>query len=398
MLVSERCRDVLQQFVVPDHRAYPAEASLPFHHHARFGDQRSPYWLLHWLDDQWLDAIDLSRTALCITVRLMADRGRYHQLFPAGRFSSVGQVLEAASEFERQLPLSPGYAPPELPLQHGVKIVPETSPLPLKPFDLLWDPDGPIVVSKDLKQALLEAGFTGMNLDRPWKRPCVAAPDSQTQVRKARDAWLAERALASPIDPNAPIDAVFQAQQAKALALRTQARGSTLPRRTQTRPVGKEQALHKIEARLGVLFPQAYRAMLAGDTGDRITANLEVDEDNLTRKDPAYWDWLPLDELFTLDQLGDDGDWVTSCPHAMHALIVARDCGGDLLGFLLKEESLVELDDTLMHFKHETGEIVPANVEAWTLYDAGSLAPPDTFGSGLLGNIANAVWHRLRKN
>src|SRR5690606_26006939 len=46
-----------------------------------------------------------------------------------------------------------------------------------------------------------------------------------------------------------------------------------------------------------------------------------------------------------------------SCPEAVRALLVAVDDHGDYLGYLLRADSSTELDDTLMHFHHETAAV-----------------------------------------
>ena len=102
LLVSHRLHALLTQFRLPAHRAYEVQARFPAHHHARFGDQRATYRLMHWLGDgQWLDSLDLARTALRITVRLQKDRPRYHRVFAAGSFETAAQVAQAAAEFAR---------------------------------------------------------------------------------------------------------------------------------------------------------------------------------------------------------------------------------------------------------------------------------------------------------
>ena len=66
------------------------------------------------------------------------------------------------------------------------------------------------------------------------------------------------------------------------------------------------------------------------------------------------WKWLALDDVFCI---GDD--WQQSRPETVRAIAVASNGIGDYLGFLLKEDSMTELDDTIVKFKHESGMMEP---------------------------------------
>ncbi|MNY51554.1 hypothetical protein D3C86_1871530 [compost metagenome] len=101
------------------------------------------------------------------------------------------------------------------------------------------------------------------------------------------------------------------------------------------------------------------------DDGDE--SDEDHDDGDPGAQDPRQWHWFPRERLCMLDDIGDDGDWVASHPEAARALLVAQDDGGDYLGFLLRDGSDLELDGTLMHFKHETGEILPSAVRDWAL-------------------------------
>lgn len=368
LLVSLRLHALLTQFDLPAHRAYDVEARFPAHHHARFGDQRAAYRFLHWPGDgQWIDSLDLARTALRITVRLQKDRPRYHRVFAAGSFETAAQVAQAAAEFEKELPCTPGYVAPERALEHEARVIAEALqpagvsrhgralldmasahwPLHLQPLDLLWLPDErAALVSNDLRQALADGGFTGMRFGREW-RSAFALPAAMhgEAFRAKRAALLARVAASQSADPSERSVQIFAALQARQQALAR-------------RPV--EVA--------GLVLPAAYADLL--HTGLPVYAEPEdsdenQDGDDLGSTDPRRWHWFTRDRLHMLDDIGDDGDWVASHPEAARALLVAKDGGGDYLGFMLRDSSDVELDGTLMHFKHETGEIVPSAIRDW---------------------------------
>lgn len=368
LLVSLRLHALLTQFKLPAHHAYDAEARFPAYHHARFGDQRAEYRLMHWLGDgQWLDSLDLARTALRITVRLQKDRPRYHRVFAAGSFETAAQVAQAAAEFEKELPRTPGYVPPGRALEHEAHVMAEAFqpagvsrhgrpvldmasahwPVHLQPLDLLWLPDESApLVSKDLRQALASGGFTGMRFGKEWRSAFAQPAEMQSPAFRAERAELLSQIATSPdADPSARSVRIFAALQARQQALTEQ-------------PIDVAQ----------LVLPAAYAELLRTglpvhaepDEGDE-----DQDDGDLGAQDPRQWHWFPRERLCMLDDIGDDGDWVASHPEAARALLVAQDEGGDYLGFLLRDGSDLELDDTLMHFKHETGEILPSAVRDW---------------------------------
>ena len=371
LLVSLRLHALLTQFKLPAHRAYDVEARFPAYHHARFGDQRATYRLMHWLGDgQWLDSLDLTCTALRITVRLQKDRSRYHRVFAAGSFETAAQVAQAATEFEKDLPRTPGYVPPGRTLEHGAHVMAEAFqptgvsrhgraaldmasahwPVHLQPLDLLWLPDESApLVSNDLRQALASGGFTGMRFGKEWRSTFAQPAEMQGPAFRAERAALLSRITTSrDADPSACSVRIFAALQARQQAL------------TQ-RPIDVAQ----------LVLPAAYAELLRtglpvhaepdeGDEGDE-----DHDNSDLGPRDPRRWHWFPRERLHMLDDIGDDGDWVARHPEAARALLVAQDEGGDYLGFLLRDGSDLELDGTLMHFKHETGEILPSAVHDW---------------------------------
>jgi hypothetical protein len=72
--------------------------------------------------------------------------------------------------------------------------------------------------------------------------------------------------------------------------------------------------------------------------------------------------FFAADELRTLEQI--DPRWSEkSCPEAVRALLVAVDGHGDYLGYLLRSDSSTDLDDTLMHFHHETAELTKSKIK-----------------------------------
>jgi len=358
LLVSMRLHALLTQFRLPAHRAYDVEARFPAHQHARFGDQRATYRLMHWPGDgQWLDSLDLVRTALRITVRLQKDRPRYHRVFAAGSFETAAQVAQAAADFEKELPRTPGYVAPERALEHAAHVMAEAFqpagvsrhgravldmasahwPVHLQPLDLLWLPDESApLVSDDLRQALASGGFTGMRFGKEWRTAFVQPAEMHGLAFRAERAALLSRVAASQdADPSEQSIQVFAALQARRQALARQSIGVTQ-----------------------LVLPAAYAELLR--TGLPTHA-----DDDLDPQDPRQWHWFPRERLRMLDDIGDDGDWVASHPEAARALLVAQDDGGDFLGFLLRDGSDLELDGTLMHFMHETGEILPSAVRGW---------------------------------
>ena len=370
LLVSHRLHALLTQFRLPAHRAYEVQARFPAHHHARFGDQRATYRLMHWLGDgQWLDSLDLARTALRITVRLQKDRPRYHRVFAAGSFETAAQVAQAAAEFEQELPRTPGYVAPGRALEHAAHVMAEAFqpagmsrhgravldmasahwPVRLQPLDLLWLPDESApLVSDDLRQALASGGFTGMRFGKEWRTAFVQPVEMNAPAFRAeRSALLSRVAASQDADPSERSVRVFATLQARQQALARQ-------------PIGVTQ----------LVLPAAYAELLRtglplyAEPGDGDEDGDEDDSD-LDSQDPHQWHWFAREHLRMLDDIGDDGDWVASHPEAARALLVAQDDGGDYLGFLLRDGSDLELDGTLMHFRHETGEILPSAVRDW---------------------------------
>ena len=373
LLVSLMLHALLTQFKLPAHRAYDVQARFPAYHHARFGDQRAEYRLMRWLGDgQWLDSLDLARAALRITVRLQKDRPLYHRVFAAGSFETATQVAQAATEFEKALPRTPGYVAPGRALEHGAHVMAEAFqptgvsrhgravldmasahwPVHLQPLDLLWLPDESApLVSDDLRQALASGGFTGMRFGKEWRSAFAQPAEMHGPAFRAQRAALLSRITASPdADPSARSARIFAALQARQQALTEQ-------------PIDVAQLV--LPAAYAELLRTGVPTYVEPDDGDE--SDEDHDDGDLGRQDPRQWHWFPRERLRMLDDIGDDGDWVASHPEAVRALLVAQDDGGDYLGFLLQDGSDLELDGTLMHFKHETGEILPSAVRDWAL-------------------------------
>jgi hypothetical protein len=103
----------------------------------------------------------------------------------------------------------------------------------------------------------------------------------------------------------------------------------------------KESVIRAKEIELNALFPKAFREKL------------------LTNKIPKtmrkHYEMLALEAIFSVGS-GDDG-WQIYSPEAINAVAIgANDCG-DYIGFLLKENSDVQLDAQLVLFNHESATV-----------------------------------------
>jgi hypothetical protein len=102
-----------------------------------------------------------------------------------------------------------------------------------------------------------------------------------------------------------------------------------------------EIAIRKKEIELNILFPKKYREHLLQNAMPKLFGE--------------YFKALKLPEIVSLGT--QKGYWQETTPEAVKSIGIANDGCGEYLGFILENDSDMQLNDTLYQFNHESGTI-----------------------------------------
>lgn len=344
-VVSPRFHAVLGAARLPAHRVFDVVVQWPQKEHRKHGQGDAPYFLYAFDQPGLLDAFDLTATALTCTVRLLTERMNFAVELAPGSVATGAAAWEAAA---RACPADqrPWVLPTAL---HGpvddqfepiIDFASPHFPIATTDVDLLFlDHSYAPWVSDGLRAALEAMGATGIAFEQSWDETRLRAPNVGARD-VAMMAVATDHAGAPVADP--------------AFARLLERRAEILSRNDRVRELVGEptDVVSQLEVDLDVQLPEVYRACLADNSFPGL----------------GRFRFLPIEELNTLEEI--DPDWsAKSAPQAVRALLVAVDDGGDYLGYLLREDSMTQLDDQLMHFHHETAEISTSRVRL-------KLAPP----------------------
>jgi hypothetical protein len=349
IIVSQRVHALLQQASLPKHVVFDVDVQFAKQHQKKAGAGHQAHVLYAFDEDGLIDVFDLQRTELSCTVRLLSERGRFDHRLPAG------SVVDGAAAWSLARTRCPtGQQPKVIPAALQVPINKRTFqpeidfssshfPIVVNDLDLIYlDHELAPRIGDELRAALVEMGATGMAFADPWDASRI---EVVADARVARASRLLQTASSS--GASSPEDTTFTA----ALARRNEvlSRDDRVRTARQHLPATddeEERALRELEARLDVVLPATYRAALSSNA--------------LPKR--SRFRFFAANALQTLEQI--DPRWSEkSCPEAVRALLVAVDDHGDYLGYLLRPDSSTDLDDTLMHFHHETAEVTKSKTK-----------------------------------
>ncbi len=107
-----------------------------------------------------------------------------------------------------------------------------------------------------------------------------------------------------------------------------------------THKSNKNLEIIKKEIELDVLFPNDFESIL------NHTKKFEI---------PEGFFMLTLEEILSVGT--GENFWQDFTPRAIKAVGIASDAGGDYIGYILEEDSDIQLSSELIIFNHETGTI-----------------------------------------
>ncbi len=343
MVVSPRVHALLSLAALPQHEVFDAVVQWPKDSHRKYGRGESPYVLYAFAQEQMLDSLDLSKTSLECTVRMLSSRMEHRTSLPAGTVKTSAEAWQRAHEAcpaDQRAWVTPSalLCPADADFEPVLDFASPHFPIATADVDLLFlDHSHDPWISDGLRMSLVAMEATGVEFAQSWDDKRLLAPSSD--ARGARDAAMLAFAQSHAGAPATEASfARHQARRFEVLSRRdrvTELRGGAAPR----------DIIEQLEAELDVLLPAVYRDCLMNETFP-------------TR---GRFRFLPIDELNTVDDI--DAEWTAkSAPEAVRALLVAMDESGDYLGYLLQEDSMTQLDDQLMHFNHETAAVMPSRI------------------------------------
>jgi hypothetical protein len=347
IIVSQRVHALLEQASLPSHVVVDVDVQFASKRQKQAGVGQQAHFLYAFGDDELIDCFDLQHTELSCTVRLLSERARFDHRLPAG------SVIDGAAAWAVARSRCPeGQLPHLIPAALQVPINlrtfrPELDfsssyfPLTVNDLDLVYlDHEFAPRIGEDLRAALVEMGATGMAFQDPWDASRIVASCKSTRASRLLQ-------TASMLRTPSPQDAAFASASARrSEVLSRDDRVRTARQHLPAATDDDERALRELEARLDLVLPAAYRAALSSG--------------GLPKR--GRFRFFAADELRTLEQI--DPRWSEkSCPEAVRALLVAVDGHGDYLGYLLRSDSSTDLDDTLMHFHHETAELTKSKIK-----------------------------------
>jgi hypothetical protein len=169
----------------------------------------------------------------------------------------------------------------------------------------------------------------------------IAAADTPAHQEKSLQIIEDLKALTFDTD-NQALQAKLQAEIDKRDRLLS-SKGLVAAHYQGNKPVKNADLVNK-EIELDVVFPANYEAILSGETILHL---------------PEGYQLLSLNEVISL---GTNPDyWQDFTPYAVKSVAIAHNGIGDYIGYILKAESDIQLDDVLYEFMHESGTVEELN-------------------------------------
>lgn len=323
LVASEAFYTFLSRFSLPEHRVYSLELRPGQKQKKKFGIEVYRYKIIHFLSHGLAKILDYGSPLLDFGVYEFGiyQKGKQPTGEQLPEIRSYADLLEAEARLKDRFDKI--YSP--------IYVSDQEYDLITRGFQVL--------ISVDLKAAIHEAGFESVDL-RKEKDFDIVMKGAETEQHRQKIKQIVAEWLENSPQAGQEKNPEWEQQVSRRDRL-IGARG-LVEAHYAAHPPDLGQAgqaiLLPVETALDVIFPSWYKELF----GHASLAN---------RIDPkGQFRPLALDEI-------RPADFEKYVPQAVKAVAIAEDGLGDMIGFMLKPDSDIELDGQMWLFRHETAQV-----------------------------------------